>query len=422
MILRKLSKHELSQLAWHTIHFSIDISSNFNLEIFQKAAIHTIKSVPLAHSKVVKKNDEFYFKSIEAHDVPFNKIQLLNDCDYHSVYKELINTAVDSTSSQFEITVIQFHEKKQYAIIFSLAHSIVSGRTGVEFIYHILNNYHSIQNGKNMLVEELPLNQSMATLSSIQSQNIKPGVYADPDKLSQTFSPIPLSSLENNPHNFLTDFIDIPISSNDFTNIKVACRANGVSINSYLSACQLMAAIETYPESRQSKYVSHNLAVDPRKIIQNSVSKGNLMQFSYSGIFFFEIAQITDVWELAKDFSDRVEQYLSSDEMHATIKSIESSDYSVSNPNVPILDEDFHWTTCNSNLGLVHLGENSNTFNISNFKFIVNRINGSHLLFISTFDNTLSLRYAFSTPRYSRENIRTLADTMVKTIINNVST
>ncbi|KUI97145.1 phthiocerol/phthiodiolone dimycocerosyl transferase family protein [Vibrio sp. MEBiC08052] len=416
MFLRKLSKHELSQLAWHTIHFSINISGDFNLEVFRKAAIYTIGLVPLAHSKVVKLNDDFYFKSIDKNKVPFKTINLETDSDYPNIYKELINTAVDSTQSQLEITTIKYNNQSKHTIIFSIAHSVVSGRTGVEFIDLVLNAYQSALNEGELQGICFPLDSSMASLSSKQEDQIEAGIYADPIKLGQTFSPIPLSSEEANPNNLVTDFIDIPLQKNDFIKLKTACREHGVSVNSYLSACQIMASLETYPEAHKAKFVSHNLAVDPRKYIQNTVQKGNLMQFSYSGIFFFEVIHLSDVWSLAKDIGKRVEEYLTSDQMHATLRSIETSDYSVDNPNEAVLDENFHWTTCNSNLGLVQLGENLSSINVTDFKFIVNRINGSHLLFISSFDNTLSLRYAFSSPRYSKKTIQSIADKILEVI------
>lgn len=420
MFLRKLSKHELSQLAWHTIHFSIDISGDFSLEIFRKAAIYTVGLVPLAHSKVVKLNDEFYFKSIDKNEVPFKTINLEKDSDYPNIYKELINTAVDSTRSQLEITIVKYNNSSKHTIVFSIAHSIVSGRTGVEFINLVLNTYQSALNEVELQNNHFPLDPSMASFSSNQKNHILASVYADPIKLGQTFSPIPLSSEEQNPNNLATDFIDVPLQKNDFLKLKAACKERGVSVNSYLSACQIMASLETYPEAHNSKFVSHNLAVDPRKYIQNTVQKGNLMQFSYSGIFFFEVIHLSDVWSLAKDIGKRVEEYLTSDQMHATLKNIETSNYSVEHPNEAVLDENFHWTTCNSNLGLVHLGENLSAVNVTDFKFIVNRINGSHLLFISSFDSTLSLRYAFSSPRYSKKTIQSIADNMLKIIQSNL--
>ncbi|UNP89290.1 hypothetical protein MNZ22_02125 [Aeromonas encheleia] len=415
-MLRKLSKHELSQLAWHTIHFSLDLIGIVTREKLIAAVRDVARRTPLACSKVVRINNNYHFEAISVDSIPIRKLYVSNDDEYDLFYREIINTAVDATESQ--LSVILINRSTCLTLLVSMAHSIVSGRTGAEFLHSIMAEY----NGVNCIqqVSDFKIKPSMSEYSAKFKKNIKPIPYVDVEKQALNFSPIPFDLYENSNQSYETDFIDIIIQGDLFERLLLTCKNKGVSVNSFLSAAQLIATMRCYPGHKDFDYVSHNLAIDARAFIPNDLIFGDLMQFSYSALFYFRSRDIKCIWVLAREISERVKQYVNSDFMHATIVGLEESEYCVEDVNKPIVDDSFSWTTCNSNLGVVSFNCEKESVKVANFNFIVNRINASHLIFISTFNNILTMRYAFSQPRYSWDNINLLCSEIYNEIYNNL--
>lgn len=413
MVLRELSNQELSQLAWHTIHYFIKVGRGVEEENLKTAFYTTVANDKLASSKVTLLNDRYIFESIKPESVPFHSEFVDDFSEKSEKYDIVVNSHVPVHDYQVKMNFFKY--KSGSTIVLSLAHSIASGRAGVDFISNILREYDCLVTDKISFSDSFDVPRPLSYYAKLKSTKIMD--YVDVSESGKACSSIPIMSAVDTPRDLNTKFVDINVTEKDYSKLVETCKVNGVSVNSYLSACQIRAVYESFCEKDCEKPLTHNLSIDMRKKV-NDANFGGLVHFSHSGMMFMQPSDLDCVWSLSKNISSWLERYLISERIWASINKIESLDLTVHDLNSPILDDTLNWTSCNSNLGVIDFKEFSDTIPVEGFNFIVNRINGSHLAFISTLNDTLSIRYAFSEPHYNNECMEKLTINFKKQIIN----
>lgn len=413
MVLRELSSQELSQLAWHTIHYFIKVGRGVDEANLKNAFYTTVANDKLASSKVTLLNDRYIFESIKPESVPFHSEFVDDFSEKSERYNIVVNSHVPVHDYQVKMNF--FKSKSGSTIVLSLAHSIASGRSGVDFISNILREYDCLVSGKISFSDSFDVPRPLSYYAKLKSTKIMD--YVDVSELDKAYSPIPIMSTVDTPRDLNTKFIDINVIDKDYSKLVEMCKVNGVSVNSYLSACQIRAVYETFFDKGYEKLLTHNLSIDMRKKV-NDANFGGLVHFSHSGMMFMQPSDLDCVWSLSKSISSWLERYLSSERIWASLNKIESLDLIIDDVNAPILDDTLSWSSCNSNLGIIDFKEFADTIPVEGFNFIVNRINGSHLAFISTLNDSISIRYAFSEPHYNNECMERLTINFKKQIIN----
>ncbi|MDJ0581931.1 condensation domain-containing protein [Crocosphaera sp.] len=400
------------------------LRGKINLKKLQQSIDIIQDKYDILRCNIIKQDSNLKFKLKELETVKVI-LEIIDNChnkSWEDIVIENINQPLNLSKNMLRCLLIRPESKDDEAYFITIIfHAIADGLSSVKLHYLIFQNYENIVKNKsiesrNRLDITSIYNQKFnnilgyirAILSVIELQ-IRSKFYKpkklNPDKI------IPIKEREGH---FLNYCLDEEITKK----IIVKSKQENITVNSLLTAAILLAIADEIKIKEQEKFALYcQCYVDLRKRLDPQVSDEYLEILISSLMSFYNLKPQTNLLSLAKEVNNKTKKELEKrDFMYYSLLLKPIVKTSINNtqrftPSVGV-----------SNLGKINFKRNYGDFTLENICFVpnVSIYNYSLSLSISTFNNKMTINFAFSYPSFSYEKIDKIAQTMIKILTDTI--
>ncbi|MGK7880031.1 MAG: condensation domain-containing protein [Crocosphaera sp.] len=396
------------------------LRGKINLKKLQQSIDLIQDKYDILRCNVIKQDSNFKFKlkELETGKVTLEIIDNCHNKSWENIVIENINQPLNLSKNLFRCLFIRPESKYDEAYFITIIfHAIADGLSSVKIHELIFKNYESIIENKsiesnNKLNRTSIYNQKFnnvlgyirAILSVIELQ-IRGKIYKpkklNPDKI------IPIKEREGH-------FLNYCLDEETTQKIIIKSKQENITVNSLLTAAILLAIADEIKIKEQEKFTLYcQCYVDLRKRLDPQVSDEYLEILISSLMSFYTVEPQSNLLSLAKEVNYKTKKELEKrDFMYYPLLLKQIVKKSMKNTQT------FTPTVGVSNLGKINFKRNYGDFTLENICFVpnVSIYNYSLSLSISTFNNKMTINFAFSYPSFSYEKIDKIAQTMLKII------